>query len=84
MKRRGRTDIIYDILFKCRKWTKITPLVYGLNLSFDLARKYIIELKKQGLLQQKKNTYGITRKGEEFLKSYHKWRFTIGGDVKNG
>lgn len=75
--RRNDLDIITDILRITDVETKITHIVYGANLNFNLARKYTSGMIEDGLLEEvregnpkPKNLYIRTKKGEHLLEEY--------------
>ncbi|MGM5481334.1 MAG: winged helix-turn-helix domain-containing protein [Nanobdellota archaeon] len=79
-KKRGRLQIIYDILSSIRdKGGSIKPthLLYKSNLSHQMMRGYLDELKEKGFIKEeigKKNSkaYVLTEKGYEYLAEYQK------------
>ncbi len=66
--RRGRIDIIIDILETAKEGVNKTRIVYKANLNFKLADKYLALLQKHGLMENKIDKYIITEKGKEFLE----------------
>jgi len=80
MGRRSRVDIVGDILSLARKskGVRITEVIYGANLNYGLANRYLDMLLKDGLLsgdeQGGATTYKITDKGLEVLKAYRSLR----------
>ncbi len=79
--KRGRLEIIYDILsaIKSKGGTiRPTKLLYKSNLSHKMMLEYLADLKKKNLvaedeiLEKKKTTkvYTLTTKGYEYLKEY--------------
>lgn len=65
-------DIYADILNTSKIETRITHIVYKANLNFVIAKKYLEQLKKYGLIREKGKYYIITKKGIEFLENYSK------------
>ena len=71
--RRGRFEIIGEILSLATDNVKKTSIVYRANLNFNLVNKYLNLLIQEGLIS---STVGSTRnfktteKGLEFLKAY--------------
>ena len=66
--RRGRLEIIADILSVAMKEAKKTEIVYRANLNFKRAGKYLLYLEEKGLIENgnmSRNT-GPRRKGENF------------------
>ncbi|MFP4119227.1 MAG: winged helix-turn-helix domain-containing protein [Candidatus Woesearchaeota archaeon] len=79
-KKRGRLQIIYDILSSIRdKGGSIKPthLLYKSNLSHQMMRGYLKELQEKGFIKEhyqknKSKTYILTDKGYEYLAEYQK------------
>ena len=75
VERRGRTDIIADILSATLDGIRKTQLMYRANLSFRRREKYTEDLIRLGLIDIKSNspvTYTTTEQGREWLKNYEK------------
>ncbi len=66
--RRGKIDIIIDILETATEEANKTKIVCKANLNFKLADKYLALLQEQGLIENKTEKYIITEKGKEFLE----------------
>ncbi len=71
-KRRGRAEIIVDILSAAMEEAKKTQIVYKANLNFRRARKYLPYLEEKGLIENIGNEYKTTEKGKQFLRDYQK------------
>ena len=74
-KRRGRTDIISDILSAALGGIRKTQLIYRTNINFKRREKYIEDLVGFGLMEVRSHspmTYTTTERGREWLKSYEK------------
>ena len=71
-KRRGRAEIIVDILSAAMRETKKTQIVYKANLNFRRARRYFPYLEEKGLIENIGNEYKTTEKGKQFLRDYQK------------
>lgn len=75
-KKRGRLEIIRDILSVTRSAKKIKPtrLLYASNLSPQMFKEYISELLRKGLIKEealkKGRVFLLTKKGNEFLEQY--------------
>ncbi|MEM2514646.1 MAG: winged helix-turn-helix domain-containing protein [Nitrososphaerota archaeon] len=73
-KRRGRIEIVAEILEATRKGTQKTQIMYQAGLSFSQLTYYIDILLKSGLIQkfekERRVLYKITSKGVQFLKCY--------------
>ena len=75
MSRRGKLDIINDILTASKDGAKKTQIMYIANLSFTQVKGYLSFLKKVKLIDEKDENNGTpifrkTEKGSEFLKRY--------------
>ena len=76
VKKRDRFEIIKDILESIRNRRNIRPtrLLHESNLSPQLFKEYINELKKRGLITEcgltKKRHFDLTSKGVNFLEEY--------------
>ena len=72
--KRGRLEIIREILTICCIPAKKTSILYRCNLSFSQLQKYLEYLIRRNLLNNTKNdgktVYIITDKGKEFLEEY--------------
>ncbi len=77
--RRGRLEIIADILLVAKGGAKKTAIVYKANLNFGRARKYLLYLEAKGLIENKNmsNEYQTTERGEEFLHDYLKMKKSL-------
>ena len=72
MKRRCKFDIIIAILDVVSGGANKTKIVYGANLNFNLATKYLDLLQEKKLVRINGNIYEITEEGEIFLKKAKK------------
>jgi len=72
--RRGRLEIIADILSVAMEEAKKTEIVYRANLNFKRAGKYLLYLEEKGLIENGNmgREYKTTEKGREFLCDYQK------------
>ena len=72
--RRGRLEIIADILSVAMEEAKKTEIVYKANLNFKRLGKYLPYLMEKGLIESgnMSNEYKTTEKGKEFLRDYQK------------
>ena len=64
--RRSRIDISAEILRVATKGANKTQIVYGTNLNFEVAKKYLEMLQEKGLIKQDGDLYLTTIKGKEF------------------
>ena len=75
-KKRDRLEIIKDILevINSSRGVKPTRLLYSSNLSPQMFKNYVNELKKKSLIEEIKEKKGkifvLTLKGSEFLREY--------------
>lgn len=70
--RRGRVEIMVDILSVARGGARKTEIVYKANLNFARLERYIPFLEERGLMANSGSVYKTTKKGEEFLRGYEK------------
>ena len=66
--KRGRLDIIIDILEVAKEGTSKTAIVSGANLNFQLTEKYLAVLLENGFLENRQDKYVITEKGRTILE----------------
>lgn len=76
--RRGRVEIMMDILDEAFRGVNKTGIVYGANLNFSMAEKYLPLLISRGLLVksngERGDVYKITERGREVLENYKRFR----------
>lgn len=72
--RRGRLEIIADVLIVARGGAKKTQIVYRANLNFKRVGIYLPYLKEKGLIENTSSEYTTTEKGKEFLRVYQKMK----------
>lgn len=70
MVRRGRLDIIADILRTANRGSKKTRLVYETNTNFVLMKEYLEMLEKRGLILEYDAKVYTTDAGNEYLLYY--------------
>ncbi len=68
MTRRCKLDIVIEILDVTSSGTTKTKIVYGANLNFVIATKYLDLLQEKGLIRTNGNRYEITEKGKKFVE----------------
>ena len=71
--RRGRDEIIFQILDVCVMGAIKTKIVHKANLNFSMVGPYITMLTKNGMLDAKEGSrviYETTPKGKEVLKNF--------------
>jgi predicted transcriptional regulator len=76
--RRGRVEIMMDILDEALRGVNKTGIVYGANLNFNMADRYLSFLMNKGLLVkldgERGSVYKITEQGREVLKNFRRIR----------
>lgn len=75
MKKRSRTEIIYQILqilLRDRNGVRITEIMYGSFLSFKPVKQYLMLMIHNDLVQYipETQTFKLTQKGHRFLELY--------------
>ena len=73
--RRGRVEILADILKVAVDGARGTHIMYKANLNFAQRKKYLTEAINAGLIGARVNSplvYMTTQKGHEWLKNYRK------------
>ena len=68
--RRGKIDIIADILSVTQKESKKTQIVYSANLNFTRVEDYLPFLMDKELMTNIDGEYKTTEKGRGFLRNY--------------
>lgn len=68
MGRRGRLEIIADLLEICNGGALRTNMVYRANLNFAVLRGYLEFIQVKGWVKACKGRYHTTAKGKRFLK----------------
>ena len=71
--RRGRFEIIGEILSLAQDGARKTTIVYRANLNFNVVNRYLDLLIQEGLISlahSSERKYKTTAKGLEFLKVY--------------
>ena len=82
MVRRGRLDIIADILRTANRGSKKTRLVYETNTNFVLMKEYLEMLAKRGLILEYDAKVYTTDAGNEYLLYYDEIVQLLKNDVK--
>ena len=73
-KYRHRLRIIADVLNIANRRARKTQIMYQANLSYKLLSRYLEDVVNAGLvMSEKKNSYRLTTKGEEFLKRFNEY-----------
>ena len=72
--RRGRLEIIADVLLVAKEGAKKTAIVYKANLNFNRAGKYLLYLEEKGHIEHTNEGYKTTERGKEFLQDYQKMK----------
>lgn len=68
--RRGKMDIIAEILLFCEQQKTKTSIMYNANLNYSQLKTQMNALMSQGLLEKKINKYVTTEKGYRFLELF--------------
>ncbi len=82
MARRGRLDIIADILRTADRGSKKTRLVYETNTNFVLMKQYLELLEKRGLVLEYDAKVFTTDAGNEYLLYYDELIGLLKNNVK--
>jgi len=74
--RRGKLEIMYDILSLCIRPAAKTHIMYQANLSYSQLQKYLEYLLQTNLLEtdntEEKELYTVTEKGMNLIQNYKK------------
>lgn len=68
--RRGKMDIIAEILLFCEEQKTKTSVMYNANLNYSQLKSQMDTLTSQGLLEKKQNKYVTTERGNRFLELF--------------
>jgi predicted transcriptional regulator len=68
--RRGKLDIIAEILLYCEQQKTKTSIMYNTNLNYSQLKIHMNHLTTQGLLAKKANKFITTEKGYRFLELF--------------
>jgi predicted transcriptional regulator len=68
--KRGRLEIIAEILCYCNQQKTNTKIMYSNNLNYSQLKRLLRSLTSQGLLTKDKNQYATTQKGHCFLELF--------------
>jgi len=68
--RRGKLDIISEILLFCERQKTKTSIMYNTNLNYAQLKNHMETLTGQGLLAKQANKYMTTQKGYHFLELF--------------
>lgn len=68
--RRGKLDIIAEVLLYCEQQKTKTSIMYNTNLNYSQLKSQLEALTAQGLLIKKQNKYLTTEKGYRFLELF--------------
>ena len=66
--RRGKLDIMAEILLFCEQKKTKTSIMYNTNLNYSMLKNQMDTLTSQGLLAKSVNKYYTTEKGYRFLE----------------
>ncbi len=82
--RRGRLEIIADILLVAKRGAKKTAIADNANVNFNRVGNYLLYLEERGLIEHTRGEYRTTEKGKEFLRNYRKIKEQLFSDEKSG
>jgi predicted transcriptional regulator len=68
--KRGRLEIMAEILLFCDQQKAKTKIMYKTNLNYTQLKKHLRSLTSKGLLATKTNKYFTTQKGHRFLEVF--------------
>ncbi len=68
--RRGKLDIIAEVLLYCEQGKTKTSIMYNTNLNYGQLKSHIQTLTAQGLLTKQLNRYVTTEKGYRFIELF--------------
>lgn len=68
--KRGRLEIMAEILRYCDQQKAKTKIMYTINLNYAQLKRHLKSLTSQGLLTTNKNKYATTQKGHRFLELF--------------
>ena len=72
--RRGKLEIIADVLSVARRGAKKTAIAHNANVNFNRVENYLLYLEEKGLMEHTSREYKTTEKGKEFLRDYKKMK----------
>jgi predicted transcriptional regulator len=75
--RRGRLEIIADVLFVARYGATTTEIGYKANLNPMQVKSYIDYLEEKGLLEESGPLYKLSERGKGFLREYQMVKETL-------
>jgi len=68
--RRGKMDIIAEILLYCEQQKSKTSIMYNANLNYSQLKSQMNALMSKGLIEKKLNKYVTTERGYRFLELF--------------
>jgi predicted transcriptional regulator len=68
--KRGRLEIMAEILLFCDQQKAKTKIMYKTNLNYSQLKKHLRSLTSKGLLATQTNKYFTTQKGQRFLEIF--------------
>jgi predicted transcriptional regulator len=68
--KRGRLEIMAEILLYCNQEKGKTKIMYKINLNYAQLKKHLRSLTSKGLLDANTGKYFTTQKGQRFLKIF--------------
>ena len=67
--RRGRHDIVMEILKIARNGAKKTNIMYKARLSYSQLEKYLNALRKEGFITEESGVWKTTERGLDVMKA---------------
>jgi predicted transcriptional regulator len=68
--KRGRLEIMAEILYFCNQQKGKTKIMYKTNLNYAQLKRHLKSLTSKGLLDANTNKYFTTQKGQHFLEIF--------------
>ena len=68
--RRGKLDIIAEILLFCDQQKTKTSIMYNTNLNYSQLQSHMLTLTSQGMLTKTQSKYNTTEKGYRFIELF--------------
>lgn len=66
--RREKLEITIEILEFCKTEARKTNLVYGVNINFELADRYLTQLIAKGFVEKRGDKFITTKEGKCYLE----------------
>lgn len=79
MTKRGRIEIIAQILAFCAQPRLKTQIMYKTNITFNQFKSYATLLSSLSLLAHQSQKYVATEKGHQFVQAFNRMQTSLGG-----